>query len=731
MNFMKTLLEDRCSMIYKKNLEHLRSCSILNRTPFIMAAAGMLLGSANVNAQADQPEDQSNYLETITVVAQRAYRTSKGATNLNMEISETPQSISVISADMMQKFGADSINEALRLTTGVRVEETSTNQTTFVVRGFDIRSTQVDGVGMPNEWGTLTNAVDSYGYERIEVIRGANGLLTGVGNASGTINYIRKRPTNEAQGHIGVSYGKWGNRRIEADYSTPFTDSGSWAGRVVVAKEKSDSHLRDFETDRTFIYGVVDGQIGENGVLAIGYSNQDSDTSGNMWGQLTFVANDGTQLEWDTDASTTQDWTYWNSNTENIFVDYTHQLGSNWQAKASYNYRQYAHDSQLMMGYSLTGLDPETGEGLLGWAYKSPYETEMHLFDLTVNGEFELFGHVQEVVFGGGIGKSERTDWYNPTDFSNPLFSGLPAFPYAGDAIPEPVWGDPLVYTTLDQDLKRFFAATRLTFTDSFVGVFGFNWAEYHRVGVNAEAVPFDQTESKISPYAGLTYHITDDIMVYASYSDIYQPQEETDINEVYLDPSKGVNYEIGVKAELLDGRLLTTLAWFSAKQQDLATYGGFQFLPDRAYAYYVGVDIKSKGWELEVVGELGDYTEIVFGATTLDMDGTSGSDTYPWVPRHTANLSLSTQIPSTPVSMGFNGRWQSKTSNIDSYSGYEIKQGSYAILDLFAAWDITPDLTLRANAGNVTNEKYINSLYYASYYGAPRSYSIGLDWRF
>src|SRR5690606_37141170 len=185
-----------------------------------------------------------------------------------------PRSISVGGSERMRQFGADSVNEALRLATGVQVDEWETNRTSYSSRGFDILNTQIDGVGMPNSWGISTGAFDTAGYEKIEVIRGANGLLTGVGNAAGTINYVRKRPTNQREGSLGLSYGSWSTLRAEADYSTPFTADGTWAGRVVAAHEEGDSWLRANGNERDFAYGVVDGQIGENGTLALGWSYQ-------------------------------------------------------------------------------------------------------------------------------------------------------------------------------------------------------------------------------------------------------------------------------------------------------------------------------------------------------------------------------------------------------------------------------------------------------------------------
>ena len=132
---------------------------------------------------------EATRLDAVLVVAQRASRASSGALNLDLEIKDTPQSISVVSGEQMRRFGADSVNEALRLATGVRVDEWETNRTSYSARGFDILNTQVDGVGMPNSWGISTGATDAFGYEKVEVIRGANGLHTGVGNAAGTSTF--------------------------------------------------------------------------------------------------------------------------------------------------------------------------------------------------------------------------------------------------------------------------------------------------------------------------------------------------------------------------------------------------------------------------------------------------------------------------------------------------------------------------------------------------------------
>lgn len=105
-------------------------------------------------------------IEEILIVGIRDNRTSEGATGLALDIKSTPQSISLITREMMDSFGASDINSALDMATGVQVERWETNRTNYLSRGFEIKNTQIDGVGLPNNWGLVTGAIDAFGYEK-------------------------------------------------------------------------------------------------------------------------------------------------------------------------------------------------------------------------------------------------------------------------------------------------------------------------------------------------------------------------------------------------------------------------------------------------------------------------------------------------------------------------------------------------------------------------------------
>jgi len=91
----------------------------------------------------------------------------------------------------------------------------------------------------------------------------------------------------------------------------------------------------------------------------------------------------------------------------------------------------------------------------------------------------------------------------------------------------------------------------------------------------------------------------------------------------------------------------------------------------------------------------------------------------------------LTAHLPShTALSYGIGGRWQSDISNVEP-NGFTVKQDDYALLNAFVAWEFMPKATLQLNFDNLTNEKYINTLRYSGYYGAPANYTASLNWKF
>ena len=662
-------------------------------------------------------------LATVVIKTKRENRVSKGATNLPMEVKDTPQSISTIDKDTLRDFGATDSNDALRYGTGLTVDEWETNRTSYSARGFDIMLTQVDGLGMTNAWGISESQLDTFLFEKIELIRGANGLLTGVGNASGTINYVRKRPTNKDGGEAQFTLGSHGQKRVALDYNKVLSKDGQWAGRLVVAQEDKDSYLRGLGNQRTAISGIVEGQVGDNGILALGLTYQDAQQRSPMWGSLTLPYADGSLAEFDVSASTSQDWARWNNRTQSAFVEYTHALSPDWEAKLTYNHTEGDDATKLFYAYTFTGFLNPDNTGLVGWPYRSESTSSSDILDVNVTGRFNAFGRQHDAVFGLSHSKQKSLT----ESYAGATFPVLPAFPYAGDVYAEPAWGAKSVASDGDQNITRLYAASRLQLTDQLKGIFGVNAITLKRDGtaIYGGGTNLDnETTQKASPYVGATYDLTPNALAYASYSDIFQAQDQRTVQGAFLKPMKGVNTEVGVKAEWLDRKLLTTFAVFSAEQKGLATEAGFD--PVAQASYYEPRDVKTRGFEIEATGRIGVDTKLTAGFTSMKLTGPDGNDIYEWTPRRTLKLLADTRVAALPrLRVGSGLRWQSAVSKIAGAS-----QDAYVLVDAFAAYELTDKATLRLNVKNLLDKKYIRSVTYGAIYGAPRTAALTLEYK-
>lgn len=713
----------------------------LRHHPIALAAALLASGliplavhaqSAPAGATAPAPQapsataTQEPELATVVIKTKRANRVSKGATGLAMEVKDTPQTISTIEQEEINDYGLTGSNDALQLGTGVNVDVYETNRVALNARGFEIQSTQLDGLGMTNDWGVVTGQQDTFLFDKIELIRGANGLLTGVGNASGTVNYVRKRPTNKDGGQVQLSTGSYGLKRGALDYNKVLTQDGTWAGRMVVVQQDKDSHLRALGDKRTSLYGAVDGQIGSNGVLTVGLTHLDAKQSSPMWGSLTLNRVDGSQAEFDVSSSTSQDWTHWNTKSTSAFVEYAHSLGGAWEAKFTYNKRRGEEQTRLLYAYSYSGALNLDNTGLVGWPYRSLTTTDNDLLDANVSGEFSAFGREHSLIAGVSHStQAHDTDTYSVPDAN--MLQALPAFPYGGSVYAEPVWGARTPTTSSKQTLTRFYGSSRLALTDALKAIAGVNVVKLDREGnsrygsvVTATDYP---TIDKASPYLGFTYDFAPSVLGYASYSEIFQFQDQFDITGTYLDPMKGVNHEVGVKAEWLDKKLLTTFAVFGAQQKGLSTYAG---MTASGQYYYTPNDVKSRGIEMEATGRVGPNARLTVGLTHMKLTGPDGNDTSEWVPRTTFNVRYDTKLAAMPkLKLGVAGRWQSDVEKIGS-----AKQGAYFVANAFTSYELSDKATLRLNINNLFDKRYIGGLAYGAIYGAPRNAALTLEYK-
>ena len=271
--------------------------------------AGIAHGAESAPADGVAAGDDVPVMQTITVTGSSdasAYTTRKSssASKFDLSLRDTPQAVSVVTRAQMDDFKLDNASKVLAQTTGVTVEAVETDRTYYTARGYDITNFQFDGVGIPFVFGNVMGDLDTALFERVDIVRGANGLISSTGNPSATVNFVRKRPTQGLAAAAGVTLGSWNTRRVDADVSTPLGSDGKVAARFVAAHEEGDSHLDRYSPRKDVAYAIVEAKLTPDTRLAVGHSYQNNLARGGMWGALPVAYTDGTPTDYPISAST-------------------------------------------------------------------------------------------------------------------------------------------------------------------------------------------------------------------------------------------------------------------------------------------------------------------------------------------------------------------------------------------------------------------------------------------
>lgn len=689
----------------------------------LLSSSALLTAAAHAKeAAADAGMDAG---EVIIVNGFREQREPSGTTALAISVVDTPQSVTVIDRAYLDDFAMDDVNDVLRMVVGVNVEQVETDRTYYNARGFDITSMTLDGLGLPNIYGPTVGRLDTAIYDRIEIVRGANGLLTGTGNPSGTINYLRKRPVGERRLSGELSLGSWGKARAEADGELPLTEDGGWSLRVVGAAQWNRSYLRDERRSRTVFHGVLDGKLTERLSLTLGYTRQDGSAHGVLWGALPLLYSDGTETNFPTGTSTTQDWTSWETHDTTAFAELAWQIADDWQLRTNLTRRKFTEPSRLFYVYGTP--DAATGLGLYGWPGAYDLTNKGWIVDAELQGKFALFGREHELTLGGQHSDSSFVYYDYPVPATDPAWGALPPLPdWTGQEVGLPAFGERMLQADVDYRTYRAYGAARLSLTGRLKLIGGFNYIDVRSAGLSF-GTDYGRSESAVSPYAGVTYEIAPEVNLYASYSDIFEPQHQIGSDYRPIGSAKGKSLEAGIKGNWLDGRLFGSLAWFEARQSNLAEYDSYDVATGQSL--YRGIEARSRGFEAELGGHLFENLAIQGGLAHLSLKNGDGDKVRTYVPRTTATLALRwTPVPA--LTLGTAIRWQSDI-HLDTAVG-TINQPSYATVQLQAKYEVSENLAFNLNVANATDKKYLTSLYWEqALYAAPRNFTASVQWKF
>ncbi|MCH6256321.1 TonB-dependent siderophore receptor [Puniceicoccaceae bacterium K14] len=699
------------------------SKSIAGFTVSALALSSLSIGQESINdtSPLSGETNQTVDLEEFTVFGEQ-YDTIGAATRLPLSLRETPQSVSTIDSSRFEAENMFNLSDIMRNVTGVNVSLYDTQRPLFFSRGFQITDIQVDGI--PTYSQETNQDYDAALYESVEIVRGANGLLSGAGKPSGTINFHRKQPKTYFDASIRQSVGSWNHYRTETDLNVPLTKDGKFRSRIVAAYTDRDGFHDRYHNEQFAFLASFAGDLTENTTITFGYQLQDNNPTASVWGSIPLFAEDGSPADLPHTTNFATNWASWQRESRTAFVNLEQAFGENWQLKAAFNLTDGDEVSKSVYadtwgGTGAPGLNKSDGSGLgiIGSYWDT--DDERQSIDIYLNGKYSLFDRDHDLVVG--FSHSDY-DLVSPNDanFWTHIIPNI--YEWDGNAPefdPIPAGTNDFISTTH----TGLYTSTRIKLSDSFSTILGArlsNWeTEQLRYGTAADY----EVDSEITPYVGFTFDINENTTLYGSYTSIFQPQSATTIGGSILDPVDGSNFEFGVKASFAEGRTTLTAAIFETKQDNLAIADG---LPIGEFQPFIGVDgTKSEGIELQLTGEINEDLSIIFGYTFNDTSRHDNDAIYTNLPDHL--VQLSTHYEWNDFAFGAGLTWQSE---LTGSSWNPVTQGSFLLANFHVNYRINEHFTATLSAKNAFDEIYLANLDYANY-GEPRNVVFSLKYKF
>ncbi|WP_239990048.1 TonB-dependent siderophore receptor [Corticimicrobacter populi] len=400
---------------------------------------------------ASATDDNIAALDTVTIAG--AYRegdapntgytvtTTASATKLDLAPKETPQSITTFTAQQIQDQGLLTLSEVLDQTPGITLVTAGVagaGSQPIYSRTFPVTSVQMDGV-MASTYilsGSASGDIgmqDSFLYERIDVIRGSNSLTGGAGDASASLNFVRKHPYLDPYLSASLKYGSWNTRRAEVDYSTPLSDR--LRIRLAAAAQEGDHWVDGVSSDRKALSLIGALDVTDNDRISLGVTHYDFKLNGASPHGITrysevYDYTDGSGLHAeeteavDRNFNNATPWSRTHRKYTNLFASWEHTFDNDWLVKASFNYANNK-DDKLYGEIGTTYYVPRADRASYS-ARRDNRENEVKAFDLHLKGSFELAGRQQDFVVGANYYAVHRKlHWGYASEDTSQLDSGV------------------------------------------------------------------------------------------------------------------------------------------------------------------------------------------------------------------------------------------------------------------------------------------------------------------
>ena len=658
-------------------------------------------------------------------------------------LREIPQSVSVLTRQRIEDQNLTQIEQALDQMTGLQLDTTTgaSGSANVISRGFLINNYQYDGV--PQTFlGTSFTGADLAVVDRVEVIRGAAGLLQGAGNPSAAVNLVRKKPTHDFAASIGASVGSWNFKRTEGDVSGPLNADGSLRGRLVGVYEDREYFVDYMNSKKKILYGVLDYDFSPATTLSVGFQRQEVDAVPSIFGLPRY--SNGASIDLPRSTNLMPAWNRWSQDITEVFANLSHRMDNDWKLNVSFLTSPQVQDFKrsVTRGNGANfGVNPFNPTASIYTGVRWHSDADRNNLDANAAGKVTLLGRRHDLMFGlnsQDYVSHTRQSAFLPAVFIPNVFTFNPA------TVPEPGEG-PFISGTVQRTAQRgLYGSARLNITDPLKIVLGARLTWYRSRTDNFNLLTGVTTNGQqvahhhvFTPYAGLIYDLNQTYSLYASYADIFSPQTtQFKPDGSPLDPIVGANYEAGIKGEFLDKALNASLAVFRIEQEnraqeDLANPCATARITGACYQ--AQGKVRSEGFEAEVSGKLTRNWDVFAGYTYTEtryvQDRVNqGIPFRTQTPRHMFKLWTQYRLPFDA------GRW-SVGGGLNAQSSYyalsgtaRADQAAYAVLGLRVAYRYSSKFSVALNLNNVLDKKYysgIRGVDFGNVYGEPRNFML------
>jgi len=728
--------------------------------------------AANGSRDLTATEGTSSYTTSALTIGGKTART----------LRETPQSVSVLTNQRINDQNLTDLTQALGQSTGVTVVQGfSSAENRIYSRGYEIKNYQFDG-GSP-----MTMSFDRYSlpdlamFDHVEVLRGAEGLFSGAGNAGGTVNLARKRALDHQQLIVNGYAGSWQNYRAEVDATGPLGYDGKLRGRVLSAYEDRDFFYDVASQDKSLLYGLIEADLTADTLLTLGFSYDKRDVL--PWETGLMRYKNGNDLHLPRSTCLCTDWSRWNFVTNEQFAELEQSLGERWKVKLNVSHsKQTSRSKFASVNGNPVPVIPHDPYVPLLTAFEYGFSNAQLLVDFNVAGKFDLLGRQHAIVAGinwqdvNGAGLNYATGELYGNGVGD--YPKVDVFTFDPHGYPEPASLAPNAFAPENSQRQNgAYLSLNLQLTNALKLATGARYSAYrYRLKFMAqydygggEIYNYEMEESRrekgeITPFYALTYDLTPTQSIYLSRAEVFSSQSNYYAGPAPggqpLPPLTGTNWELGWKAESNDGTLNGSLSVYRIVRNNGAVsdpnFPEYQPgpIPGSYCCFFHESQQLSKGVDAEVTGQLGPGWEM-YASYSYNINkysaGYASQNGQPLVtqsPKHQLKLWTMKTLPGVlgawRVGGGVNAQTKTYTAgyhedyddqgNVVATTPFNFTEDFHAIWSARAEFRVNDRWLAALNVNNLLDKVYYQSVgdvNGGNWYGEPRSFMLTMRGKF